>query len=628
MKRPLSIVYYFLFSIISILLLLLAVYSKSDYGGGDSVAHYNLSRFAFSRPSFFFDMWGKPVFTVFSSPFSQFGYPGLRVFNTLTGILAAFVTFRMARRLNYDNAILAFAFTLFSPIFLININTGMTEIIFSLMVILSFFLLLKNKPILAALIVSLMPFSRSEGVVFLPLFLLLFILLKNYRAIPFLLAGYVIYNLAGWIVLDKLFFVSDLNPYSVDNQPYGTGSFWFYFSNLYKIFGIPILLLIILGTILILWKKNFSFLRNRKELIEVSMVITFFGIIILQSILWWKGLFSVRGNLRYIVSVIPVGAIVGLKAYNFILDRIKLSGLFKSIISGLFIILVLYMPFTYFKIPKPVDKISKMKITAVDWLKNSPYLHDQIFYYDLTFPIMLGLNPQDPSRSIHLWHGLPSEIIPDSSILIWDTHYGGYEGHLDLNQVLSQPDFKLLHVFEPKINLKVIGGSYYRICVFQRIKDHPEYGITPLLSENFDEAVPESNIRRTDSLSYSGKYSIRFDSSDKYGKSLKWNITNMPGDGNYLFQASVMVYPLSDPKINSFSLVLSASKGDKTISYLSVNADDKKLQMGKWNKLSAEIYINPDDLKDVNFLTYIYNSGKASLLYDDMQVNYSMIYSK
>ena len=43
---------------------------------GDSITHYLFSKYAWSEKGYMFNLWAKPVFTFFSSPFSQFGMDG------------------------------------------------------------------------------------------------------------------------------------------------------------------------------------------------------------------------------------------------------------------------------------------------------------------------------------------------------------------------------------------------------------------------------------------------------------------------------------------------------------------------------------------------------------------------
>src|ERR1700751_4484090 len=64
----------------------LAYLSKGSHGGGDCYAHYKIAHYAFKYPRLFLDLWGKPVFTLLSSPFAQFGFIGIKIFNILCAL--------------------------------------------------------------------------------------------------------------------------------------------------------------------------------------------------------------------------------------------------------------------------------------------------------------------------------------------------------------------------------------------------------------------------------------------------------------------------------------------------------------------------------------------------------------
>ena len=66
---------------------------------GDSVQHYLISKYAWQHPVLFLDHWGKPLFTLLSSPFSQFGMEGMKVFNLIVFTSTLFLTGKIAQNL-------------------------------------------------------------------------------------------------------------------------------------------------------------------------------------------------------------------------------------------------------------------------------------------------------------------------------------------------------------------------------------------------------------------------------------------------------------------------------------------------------------------------------------------------
>ena len=100
----------------------------------------------------------------------------------------------------------------------------MTEILFSLVLILSFWLFFKEKYCWAAVVLSFLPFVRSEGIVIFPLFAIALFLNKKYLTVPFLAAGSLFYTLVGYPHFRDWLWVIHQTPYSMGQSIYGSGS--------------------------------------------------------------------------------------------------------------------------------------------------------------------------------------------------------------------------------------------------------------------------------------------------------------------------------------------------------------------------------------------------------------------
>jgi len=82
------------FTIIAIILISLAIILDGTGGGGDSVFHYMYSKYAIEHPENFFNHWAKPVYTMLSCPFAQFGFIGIKLFNVLMSLISAYFTYK------------------------------------------------------------------------------------------------------------------------------------------------------------------------------------------------------------------------------------------------------------------------------------------------------------------------------------------------------------------------------------------------------------------------------------------------------------------------------------------------------------------------------------------------------
>lgn len=145
------------------LFIYISITSKSAYGGADNYSHYRIVKFAFKYPKLFFDHWGKPVFTILSSSFAQFGFVSMKIFNLIIALLTGFFSFLLVKKLNYKNSWVIFAFVCFTPIYFVLISSCLTEILFSFILIISIYLFVKNRFVFSAIVISFIIFSRTEG---------------------------------------------------------------------------------------------------------------------------------------------------------------------------------------------------------------------------------------------------------------------------------------------------------------------------------------------------------------------------------------------------------------------------------------------------------------------------------
>lgn len=157
-------------SSLSIFFLILTILSKGAYGGGDDITHYLIARYAYKHPINLLSHWGKPFYTLLISPFAQFGFLGSKIFNLIVGISTSYLCYRIAKHFQYPKPYLIPTFVLFTPVYSIMVLSGMTEVLFSFILVLTVFLFLRKSYILAAIVLSFLPFVRNEGVVVFPKF--------------------------------------------------------------------------------------------------------------------------------------------------------------------------------------------------------------------------------------------------------------------------------------------------------------------------------------------------------------------------------------------------------------------------------------------------------------------------
>lgn len=467
--------------LVLLLLLLAAMFGyfaitwEGFYGGADNIAHYRISRYSFEYPHLFLDHWGKPLFTLLSAPFSQFGFTGIRLFNVSAGLLAALFTWLTAKKLELKNSLLVVIFTLFSPIYFVLLPTGLTEILFSLVLILSVYLFFNGNYFWSAILVSFLPFARTEGIVIIPLFFLSFLYVRKFFPIIFLFTGSLIYSVAGFFQYGDLLWLIHQNPYTGAKDIYGSGDLFHFVRTINQTTGLPLAIIMTLGVVFLVIEsigQKISSDRKRNQLFLFLIGGGFIIYMAAHSYAWWKGLGGSLGLVRVMAGVIPLATLLGLKGYNSFTTVLRFPVILKSIVSLGLITLIVYYPLKKYR-DFPLGEDEKTVKEAATWLKGTDYYYGKVYYYHLFFIHFLERNPFDQEIASEKLPVVeyPSRDIPVGSIVQWDSHFGPNEGRMPLERLQNDPGLELMKVFEPKTPLKTWKGDDFVVYIFHRIDE-------------------------------------------------------------------------------------------------------------------------------------------------------------
>lgn len=88
-------------------LLVMNLLSEIPVDSGDGISHFSISNESWNEPALFLDHWGKPLFTLLSSPFAQLGFKWYVGFNILVFALTVLVVFRLFRHLELGPVIIS-----------------------------------------------------------------------------------------------------------------------------------------------------------------------------------------------------------------------------------------------------------------------------------------------------------------------------------------------------------------------------------------------------------------------------------------------------------------------------------------------------------------------------------------
>lgn len=478
----------FILFIFSAVLLTLVFTTTDGYGGADSFQHYMISRYSWKHPHLFLDHWGKPVFTLLSSPFSQFGYKGALLFNVVITLLSALFVYRIAIKLNKEYARLSALFFLAMPMVMLVSVSALTEPLFAFVLVLSVWLFSEKKYFAAIALLSFLPLVRSEGFVVFPVFILVLLLQKQWKYIPLLIVGVLFYSLVGFIALDDFLWLINRNPYKMESGLYGSGPWYHFLTHHELIFGIPLTILLVIG----FWfyvPKNIKWLQEENNILRILIAGSFAAYFVAHSYVWWKGTGGSLGLERVIAGVCPLAAIIAFEGYCFIAERVK-NYFSPNWILFLFFIAIVKNTSGNVLLDLKQHKTSYLMQRTADWIKSKPELINQrLFYYNPQIAFLLDKDIFDRSQVEQLW-GLidvnqPLLWLEDGQYLVWDSHFGNNEGQTPLDKLLHKQNVKILKRFYPEEQGElVLGGYTYEIFVF---------GKQSGWKDTIIEVIPDSN---------------------------------------------------------------------------------------------------------------------------------------
>jgi len=135
--------------------------SAYGYGGADNITHYQIAKYAFSRPELFLDLWGKPVFTTLLAPFTLFGFLTAKAFNLIVAVVTLWLSAKIAKRLFPGSELFVIVLIAFSPVYFQLAVSCLTEILFSFILVAAVYLFIQNRFVFSAVVLSFLPFRDS-----------------------------------------------------------------------------------------------------------------------------------------------------------------------------------------------------------------------------------------------------------------------------------------------------------------------------------------------------------------------------------------------------------------------------------------------------------------------------------
>ncbi|MCB9205177.1 MAG: hypothetical protein H6603_09405 [Flavobacteriales bacterium] len=442
--------------------------SDGFYGGGDSLAHYRLARFSWEHPIYLLDHWGKPFFTLLAMPSTLLGFKGIQFFNLLCGIVSVLLIAGIAKELKLRYHWLAVPIVLFTPIFFQEFFSGLTEACFAMLLLLSIWLRLKKQFAVSLVVMSFLPFVRTEAILLIGWFGMQDMLERKSAQVALLLAGTVLYSLIGWAAKGDILWLINEMPYTGGDNIYGSGKLFHYFQIMPEKIGRATLVATAFGLTVI----AFRFRNKAKEdrWMVNYVVIPAFIYLTFHSIMWYVGKVSL-GLPRMLAVVVPLFTIVIIYGFNWL--NSMFTSRFIVIFCWLLSFYVVVNTYNCVQLPVPLGEEEKVLEQVAEYIRQNELTEHKIHYYSLYNEVSLGLDPHQPEQCQQVVHNRsnPHEEVKPGSLVIWDAHFSPNEGAMPLENLLNNEHFEVLKVFKPEVAFNTLGDRPFEVYLFLRKQD-------------------------------------------------------------------------------------------------------------------------------------------------------------
>lgn len=438
-------------------LLYLWKYNEVPADTGDGLEHFRLAKVCWNEHTEFLNHWGKPLFTIFSSPFAQFGYHAYLLFNIAVVLLILFFSARIFKLLNVSpwyHFLLVLALSS-NYEWMKSVLGGLTEPLFGLLLVVMLWSGIRKNWIVFALLAGLAPFARSEGMLVLVMAFVLLICYGQWRKIPFLLIPFLLFSIAGAVLLDDFLWYFNNNPYG--HGSYGKGSPWHYLENIPYWLSPDMLCLVpvaVFGAMII---------RNRKlytsdRLLFSAFLGLFLLIVAAHSWFWYRGTMSSLGLLRLATLGMPAGVLVLLICCNAVTR--ELSAIPKLVALIAITCYSVHFNYTGGKPLKP-NVFEKILIEAG---KEAAALNGPVYYRHPLIGWSVGNRVN--VLAIHLDDNVLNKL-PDKSYIIRDPQTGPVEFGLTFDVIKKHPELKLISIIKADGEYSVYTNEPCEIRIYQ-----------------------------------------------------------------------------------------------------------------------------------------------------------------
>ena len=442
----------------AIIMIAIAFIAKGTGDEGDSILHYLYARSAWQYKIHFFDHWAKPVYVLFAFPFAQFGFTGVKLMNILLNCGSIWFTYQIARSLGFKWAWVPPLLLVSTPMFNHLSLSGLTEPMCACFLTLGLYLLITEKWITGVVLLSFLPFVRSEGLLMLSVIFIYLIILSKYIYLPLLFTGHLVYGLLGYVYYKDIFWVFNKITYATWSSAYGRGGWLHFVNNLPEIMGTALTAVffvsLLYGFVLLI-----RYLRKQTTATETPELLLVYGSLLVyflaHTAFWALGIFNSGGILRVMITIMPLMALVNYRGIEYMFAFINKESMRKRLMGVVVILLFIY-PFSgqlyAYRwnrdfVPK-ADQYAQKELAR--WIKQTyPDYHDHIFYYEAVYlSELLTIDWFNVRERQRLLDAFTHNEFKSGDFIIWDDWFAVVEGHINLDALEKDQRLEKLNTFQ------------------------------------------------------------------------------------------------------------------------------------------------------------------------------------
>ena len=255
----------------------------------DDYSHLLISKAAWHHASLILNVWGRPLMTLTYMPAVLGGQLAARITSLTLTCVTAGLCWAIARKRGWSAAPGAALLLLAQPLTVTLAYSALPETLFSFFLALALYFRAVERQGVAALIVSLLPLARVEGLVVVMIWAGWLLLRGRIRLIPLVAVGSATWAIIGALVNGDPLWIVHANPYGIFGSIYGAAG-WRYLFLAFTAFG-PIVTALILAL---------SMSRRIYDMLPVAILLGMFAFYVLA---WTLPAFNTLGSPVYLVSV-------------------------------------------------------------------------------------------------------------------------------------------------------------------------------------------------------------------------------------------------------------------------------------------------------------------------------------